>query len=518
MLIVLPLAVCIALLWTWDHSIFDEFALFPPGKKFCRRNLHLKGRTLDLITCQSVIFGNWCMCVTNYSRCILLLKEQFTKLCSACVLISSWVCYVKTASYPASLVQEISMLHLHGQQLRKTGSKTRLRSVSLGQPRVFQRFGEHSKHTVIQPYRRKSRKASDRTNGITVNVSGKRYFFTVKLLSQFPHSLLARRAKRLFFYDSIRDELFFDRNRTAFESVFNFYQSKGELMLPDENFPEQLFADELHFFGLYQYVSEDIKKNKLAVPSVLKKKCVVPSRKCQREVWKICEIPDSSPFARLVNLFSLLVIICSASVLFIDTLPTFRSRKTMTTSNFTSISTKDSFYENNTISSERLKVIKIISVVEACNIAWFTFELLVRFIVSPEKRNFFLRPLNVIDLIAIVPFYISLFISSSSLGTPLYILRVLRLSRVFRVMKFSRYISTMKVLGKTVRASISDLWTMCFLNLLGTVLFGSMAYYCESWDEETEFESIPMACWWAIVTITTVGYGDLVPRTLCKSI
>ena len=188
------------------------------------------------------------------------------------------------------------------------------------------------------------------------------------------------------------------------------------------------------------------------------------------------------------------------------------------TSNFTSISTKDSFYENNTISSERLKVIKIISTVEACNIAWFTFELLVRFIVSPEKRNFFLRPLNVIDLIAIVPFYISLFISSSSFGTPLYILRVLRLSRVFRVMKFSRYISTMKVLGKTVRASISDLWTMCFLNLLGTVLFGSMAYYCESWDEETEFESIPMACWWAIVTITTVGYGDLVPRTLCKSI
>ena len=393
----------------------------------------------------------------------------------------------------------------------------------MGQPRAFQRFGEHSKHVVIQPYRSKSRKASDRTNGITVNVSGKRYFFTVKLLSLFPHSLLAHRAKRLFFYDSIRDELFFDRNRTAFESVFNFYQSKGQLLLPHENFPEQLFADELHFFGLYQYVSEDIKKNKLAVPSVLKKKCAVPSRKCQKEVWKICEIPDASAFARLVNLFSLLVIICSASILFIDTLATFRRPKAMTSmSNFTSISTKDSIYEKNTISPEKLKIIKIISIVEACNIAWFTFELLIRFIVSPEKRIFFLRPLNVIDLIAIVPFYISLFISSSSVGTPLYILRVLRLSRVFRVfrvMKFSRYISTMKVLGKTVRASISDLLTMCFLNLLGTVLFGSVAYYCESWDdEETEFESIPVACWWAIVTITTVGYGDLVPRTLCKSI
>ena len=410
------------------------------------------------------------------------------------------------------------MLHLHGQRLRKTGSKTRQRSVSLGQPRVFQRFGEQSKQAVIQPYRSKIRKASDRTNGITVNVSGRRYFFTVKLLSQFPQSLLAHRAKRSFFYDPIQDELFFDRNRTAFESVFNFYQSKGELMLPDESFPEQLFADELQFFGLYQYVSEDMKKNELAVPSVLKKKRVVPSRKCQKEVWKICEIPDSSNLARLVNLFSLLVIICSASILFIDTLPTFRRPNTMTSkSNFTSISTKDSIYEKSTLSPEKVKIIKIISIVEACNIAWFTFELLVRLIVSPEKRNFFLRPLNVIDLIAIVPFYISLFISSSSLGTPLYILRVLRLSRVFRVMKFSRYITTMKVLGKTVRASIGDLWTMCFLNVLGTVVFGSTAYYCESWDEETKFQSIPVACWWAIVTITTVGYGDLVPRTLCKS-
>jgi len=290
-------------------------------------------------------------------------------------------------------------------------------------------------------------------------------------------------------------------------------------MLPDENFPEQLFADELHFFGLYQYISEDIKKNKLAVPSVLKKKRVVPSRKYQKEVWKICEIPDSSSLARLVNLFSLLVIICSATILFIDTLPAFGNTKSMSsTSNFTSISTKDSIDEKYIISPENVKILNIISIVEACNIAWFTFELLVRFIVSPEKRKFFLRPLNVIDLIAILPFYIALFISSSSLGTPLYILRVLRLSRIFRVMKFSRYISTMKVLGKTVRASIGDLWTMFFLNIIGTLLFGSTAYYCESWGEGTVFESIPVACWWAIVTITTVGYGDLVPRTLCGKI
>lgn len=157
-------------------------------------------------------------------------------------------------------------------------------------------------------------------------------------------------------------------------------------MLLDENFFEQFFVDELYFFGLYQYVSEDIKKNKLVVFSVLKKKCVVFLRKCQREVWKICEIFDLSVFVRVVNLFLLLVIICFVLVLFIDIFFIFRSRKIMIFKlNFILIFIKDFFYENNIILFERFKVIKIILVVEVCNIVWFMFEFFVCFIVFLEK-------------------------------------------------------------------------------------------------------------------------------------
>jgi len=393
------------------------------------------------------------------------------------------------------------MLQLHGQRL-----ETERRQRRLTEPHLFYSIEQQSKQ--VPTLKSSTRRRSDRTNGITANVSGKKYFFTSRLLSRYPESLLAHKHKRKYFYDCIRDEYFFDRNRTAFESIFTFYETKGTLVLPDDSFPEQLLAEELHFFGLYEYLTEHDKTNNVVIPSALKKKRVAPEKKCQKNVWEIFEIPDSNTFARLINLFSLLVIISSAVILFVDTLPAFQRSETSTpmpanNSNQEEVSSKSP--------SERFR---IMSAMETFCIAWFTLELLTRFLVSPEKKKFFLRALNVIDLIAIIPFYISLIISTRKFGAPLYIMRVLRLSRVFRVFKISRYVATMKVLGKTVKASVEDLWTMCFLILIGTILFGSIAYYCEQWDDGTVFDSIPISCWWALVTITTLGYGDLAPTTL----
>ena len=404
------------------------------------------------------------------------------------------------------------MLQLHGQRLRPERRQRRL-----SEPYWFYRTGGQSRQTYASFAKSGSRRRSDRTNGITVNVSGNKYYFTTRLLSRYPQSLLAHKHKRKYFYDCIRDEYFFDRNRTAFESIFTFYDSRGELVLPDENFPEQLLADEFHFFGLYEDVNEYDKTNNLVLPSALKKKQIAPKRKCQKEVWKICEIPDSSALARLINLFSLLVIISSAIILFVDTLPDVQRSKSVTSlSNLISPNPAKNSSDRQIWRKSAPERLQVISAVESFCIAWFTFELLTRFFVSPQKKRFFLRALNVVDLIAIVPFYVSLVISMRRFGASLYIMRILRLSRIFRVIKISRYVSTMKVLGKTVKASINDLWTMCFLILIGTVLFGSTAYYCEQWDAETTFNSIPISCWWALVTITTLGYGDLVPTTLGK--
>ena len=98
--------------------------------------------------------------------------------------------------------------------------------------------------------------------------------------------------------------------------------------------------------------------------------------------------------------------------------------------------------------------------VESACIAWFTFEYLTRFIASPRKIYFLYQPLNMIDLVAIIPFYITLVLKQTDTNvSSLSILRVLRLVRVFRIFKLSRYSKGLKILGYTFRVSTS----CCFI-------------------------------------------------------
>ena len=95
--------------------------------------------------------------------------------------------------------------------------------------------------------------------------------------------------------------------------------------------------------------------------------------------------------------------------------------------------------------------------------------------------------------------------------TPLSVLRVARLVRVFRVFKISRHSLSLKILGATLRGSMRELFMLFFFLLLGVLVFSSALYYAE--HESNTFTSIPDAFWFSIVTMTTIGYGDVVPKT-----
>ena len=167
-------------------------------------------------------------------------------------------------------------------------------------------------------------------------------------------------------------------------------------------------------------------------------------------------------------------------------------------------------------------------VIETCCIVWFSAELSVRFASCPDRAAFFRNAMNVIDLVAIMPYFVALgaqLVDSQrapadvaaaggggSQAESLAVLRVVRLVRVFRIFKLSRHSKGLQILGQTIRASMRELGLLIFFLFICVVLFSSAIYFAEL-PEDSQFASIPDAFWWAVVTMTTVGYGDMLPKS-----
>jgi voltage-gated potassium channel len=115
---------------------------------------------------------------------------------------------------------------------------------------------------------------------------------------------------------------------------------------------------------------------------------------------------------------------------------------------------------------------------------------------------------GVVDLLAVLPTYASVIFSGAQ---SLLVIRVLRLLRIFRVLKLGRYVGESELLWEAVRASRRKIEVFLFTVLTVVVVVGASMYVIEG--EENGFVSIPTAMYWAIVTMTTVGYGDLAPQT-----
>ncbi|KAF7639272.1 Ion_trans domain-containing protein [Meloidogyne graminicola] len=101
---------------------------------------------------------------------------------------------------------------------------------------------------------------------------------------------------------------------------------------------------------------------------------------------------------------------------------------------------------------------------------------------------------------------------NNSSSTSFAVLRIVRLVRVFRIFKLSRHFTGLQVLGKTFRASIQEFFLLIFFMGIALVLFSSGVYFAEQGEPGTKFTSIPATFWFVLATMTTVGYGDLVPN------
>ncbi|TRY91243.1 hypothetical protein DNTS_000557 [Danionella cerebrum] len=363
-----------------------------------------------------------------------------------------------------------------------------------------------------------------------LNVGGTKYAFTREVIKDFP----LRRVSRLHScssekevlevcddYDRERNEFFFDRHSEAFVFIMLYVRSGKLRFVPQ--MCELSFYNEMIYWGLEsshlefccQRRLEDRMSDTYTYFSEEDVKAEVESRAEEEQVsrfgpetgngnarWlermrRTFEEPASSIAAQILASVSVVFVIMSMVILCASTLPDWDTAK------------------NNTVEEHRI--------IEAVCIGWFTAECIVRFIVSRNKCEFVRRPLNIIDLLAITPYYVSVAMTALTGENPQLqragvTLRVLRMMRIFWLIKLARHFLGLQTLGLTLRRCYREMVMLMVFVCVAMAIFSALAQLLEhGLDLETsneDYASIPAACWWVIISMTTVGYGDMYPITI----
>ncbi|KAL2077054.1 hypothetical protein ACEWY4_026558 [Coilia grayii] len=341
---------------------------------------------------------------------------------------------------------------------------------------------------------------------VVINVSGLKFETQLKTLAQFPDTLLGDPDKRIRYFDPLRNEYFFDRNRPSFDAILYYYQSGGRLKRP-VNVPFDIFSEEVKFYELGEEAMLKFREDEGFVKEEEKP---LPEDEFKRQIWLLFEYPESSSPARGIAVVSVLVIVISIVIFCLETLPEFRDDK-----EFLTPGTNSSYIDNGfTPFNDPFFIVETVCII------WFSFELVVRFFASPSKPAFFTNIMNSIDIVSILPYFITLGTDlaqqqgNGQQAMSFAILRIIRLVRVFRIFKLSRHSKGLQILGHTLRASMRELALLIFFLVIGVILFSSAVYFAEADEPTSQFTSIPDAFWWAVVTMTTVGYGDMKPITV----
>ena len=335
-------------------------------------------------------------------------------------------------------------------------------------------------HGIAQ--RKRSWSNQRRGKRVRINVAGKRFETYESTLKSKEGSIF--KLKNISrYYDHQNMEYFFDNDPKVFEAILVYLQC-GILKQP-EKVSLKNFVEELQFYGFHKKALRLYKSEGVQSPE----RYVARPRKeigIGRYIYDLMEHPDINLLSRTIAITSSLIIFLSIIVFCIGTLPSMKEQE-------------DTIFG-----------------LEAFCVVWFTLELVLRFVLAPSKLEFIKTVMNIIDLLSIVPFYLEfLFNENNSNVVAIAMLRVLRITRVFRIFKLSRYSKAIFLLFVTVRASVRELLLLLMFIIIIMILFAASIYQFEVdlKDSENKFKSIPHTFWLVIVTITTVGYGDMVPNT-----
>lgn len=381
----------------------------------------------------------------------------------------------------------------------------------------------------------------DAENRVVLNVGGIRHETYKATLKKIPATRLSRLTEALANYDPVLNEYFFDRHPGVFGQILNYYRT-GKLHYPTD-VCGPLFEEELEFWGLdanqvepccwMTYTQHRDTQETLAVLDRLDLDTDKPSdeeiarkfgmeeeylagtlscwQRVKPKIWSLFDEPYSSTAAKVIGVMSVFFICVSILSFCLKTHPNMRvpaiKNITVQTAENAVAWTLDKIQTN---PHDAFFYIECV-----CN-AWFTFEIIIRFVASPSKLDFVRGAVNIIDFTATLSFYIDL--TLQKLASHLEnadILEFFSIIRIMRLFKLTRHSAGLKILIQTFKASAGELILLVFFLVLGIVIFASLVYYAEriQSNPDNDFNSIPLGLWWALVTMTTVGYGDMVPKT-----
>ncbi|KAF3815982.1 potassium voltage-gated channel subfamily V member 2 [Mirounga leonina] len=379
---------------------------------------------------------------------------------------------------------------------------------------------------------------------LNVNVGGQSYRLACCQLACYPKTRLGRlatsssRSRQLSLcddYEQRTDEYFFDRDPAVFQLVSNFYAS-GVLLVLDGLCPRR-FLEELGYWGVrLRYAPRccricfeerrDELRDQLRIQRELRAQAqaeeaeelfrdmrfYAPQR---RRLWNLMEKPFSSAAAKAIGVASSLFVLISVVALALNTVEEMQQQAGRGAS-----------------SGDPPPILEH---VEMLCIAFFTLEFLLRLASTPDLRRFARSALNVVDLVAILPLYLQLLLEGFTgedprpgkgsrrehdieavgrVGKVGQVLRIMRLMRVLRILKLARHSTGLRAFGFTLRQCYQQVGCLMLFITMGILTFSAAVYSVEHDMPNTNFTSIPHAWWWAAVSISTVGYGDMYPETI----